>query len=166
MKKTSALSVAMFLFPVGFAQAPDPPPQKEGLWSVHRQSVSAGKGKSEVTETLCRNHEYDKYIQEIQDKGKNAPGCKVLSSNASNGTYTLETECPVGESVVKSKLTTTYQGDTEVHSETHATYTPPLMGMTEINMIMDQKYIGACPAGSQPGEVTHANGKKTNAWKH
>jgi hypothetical protein len=160
MRQISVLAITVCLLSIGLAQTTDPPPQKEGLWSVHRESSSPGKGKSQSTETLCRNHEYDKYIL---DKSKNSPGCKVVSSSLNDGTYTIEKECNVGESVVKSKETSTYK-DTEVHIETHATYAPPLMGMTEITLVMDQKFQGACPAGTNPGDVTRANGKKINTW--
>jgi hypothetical protein len=164
MNNSSVPTIAALLLSAGLAQSVDPPPQKEGLWSVHRQSANnAGKGKSDLTETLCRNREYDKYVE---DRAKNIPGCKVLNANFANGTHTVEMQCNVGNSVVDSKVTTTYKGDTELHSETNSTYTPPLMGMSEVNMVTDQKYVGSCPAGAQPGDVTHANGKTTNAWKH
>jgi len=26
-------------------------------------------------------------------------------------------------------------------------------------MIMDQKYVGSCPAGTQPGDLTNADGR-------
>ena len=146
------------------ALAADPPPQKEGLWTVHRQSAdTTGKAKSDVTETVCRSHEYDKYAQ---DKAKSTPGCKMLNSTFANDTFTVEMQCAVGNSVVNSKAVTTYQGDTSSHSETRAVYTPPLMGMTEVILKMDQKYTGPCPATAKPGDVTHANGKTTNAWPH
>jgi len=154
----------VFLLSAGLSLAADPPPQKEGLWSVHRQSAdNTGKAKSDSTETVCRNHEYDKYLQ---DKAKAAPGCKLLNSTFENSALTVEMQCSVGNSDVKSKTVTTYQGDTASHTESHSVYTPPLMGMTEVTMTMDQKYVSACAAGAKPGDITHANGKVTNAWPH
>jgi hypothetical protein len=50
-------------------------------------------------------------------------------------------------------------GDTAAHSETRATYTPPMYGLTETTMVMDQKYVGACPAGVGPGDTIEAGGK-------
>lgn len=162
MRQISVCAITVFLLSTCLAQTADPPPQKEGLWSIHRESSRPGKGKSQSTETLCRNHDYDKFIQE---KSRNAPGCKITSATLSNGVYTVEKQCEVNESVVKSKETSTYKDD-EVVTETHATYTPPLMGLTEITQTMDQKYVGACPEGAKPGDVTFANGKKLNTWPH
>ena len=68
--------------------------------------------------------------------------------------------------VVESKGTTTFQGDTATHSETHATYTPPMGGISGMTMIMDQKYVGSCPAGLQPGDRTNADGSVIHLWKH
>jgi hypothetical protein len=34
--------------------------------------------------------------------------------------------------------------------EIRATETPAMGGASEITMIMDQKYVGRCPAGAQP----------------
>jgi hypothetical protein len=33
-------------------------------------------------------------------------------------------------------------------------------------MTMDQKYLGSCPAGVQPGDLTSADGKVTHLWNH
>jgi hypothetical protein len=52
------------------------------------------------------------------------------------------------------------------HSETHTTYTPALAGTAESTMIMDQKYVGGCPAGIQPGDRIAANGTVNHLWKH
>jgi hypothetical protein len=93
-------------------------------------------------------------------------GCKVASENLTGGTYTVETECNVQGSAIKSKGTTTYQGDTAFHLETHAAYTPALMGVGETTVIVDQKYLGACPAGIEPGDRIAEDGTVTHTWKH
>ena len=38
-------------------------------------------------------------------------------------------------------------------------------GVSETTMIMDQKYVGSCPAGAQPGDITYADGRVTH-WRH
>ena len=52
-----------------------------------------------------------------------------------------------GKYVIDTTEKATFKGDTAVHSETHATYSPPLYGVSESTMIMDQEYLGSCPAG-------------------
>jgi hypothetical protein len=82
------------------------------------------------------------------------------------GKYLSETHCVVGNTVIDSKGTTTFQGDTAFHSESRATYTPPVGGISEMTMIMDQTYVGSCPAGVLPGDRTDANGRVTHLGKH
>ena len=64
-----------------------------------------------------------------------------------------------------SKGVTTFQGDSATHSETHTTNTPEQYGVAESTMVMDQKYIGACPAGIVPGDIVRADGSKLNSYK-
>jgi hypothetical protein len=146
------------------ANAANPPESKEGLWSVHTQLIdNPGNKKSEGTYTLCRDHPYD---ESIRAKAKNMKGCTKISESFEGGKYSIEMHCVVAGTVVESKGTTTFQGDTSTHSETHATYNPPMGGISEMTVIMDQKYVGACPAGAQPGDRTDADGGVTHLGKH
>lgn len=154
----------MLFLLIGIAKAANPPEQKEGLWSVHKQSIdNPGNNQSESTSTICRSHAYDDYVRSL---AMNKKGCTRVSESFEGGKYSVELRCVEGGTVVQSKGTTTYQGDTSTHSETHATYSPALAGITEITMIMDQKYVGSCPAGMQPGDLKDANGNVNHLWRH
>ena len=85
-------------------------------------------------------------------------GCTVSSENIEGNKYSMEMHCTVGATVINSKGATTFDGDTSSHSETHATYAPAMAGISEMTMIQDQKYMGSCPAGVQPGDRTNADG--------
>jgi hypothetical protein len=155
---------AAVLFSVGSAHAAGPPDVKEGLWSDHTQSIDQpGNKKSEGTKTICRSHAYDQYVKTLAAK---VPGCTKVSENYNGHTFTSEMRCVVGGSVIDGKETATFQGDTAVHSESHSTYTPALYGVSATTRIADQKYLGSCPAGSQPGDIKSADGKIINTWKH
>lgn len=52
----------------------------------------------------------------------------------------------------------TLWSDTAVRSESHATYTPPISGMSQSTTILEQKWVGACPAGVEPGDRVTADG--------
>lgn len=146
------LSAAAALW-LPIAHAADLPEVKEGLWSVHTQSIdNPGNKKSESTYTLCRNHGYD---QAVQARSKNAKGCTTVSETFKDGKFSSDMHCVIAGSTVESKATTTFQGDTSFHSEAHATYNPPMRGIGEITMIIDQKYVGGCPTGAKPGDRTN-----------
>jgi len=144
--------------------AADPPAMKEGLWSIHTVSTDQpGDKKTEGTQKLCRNHAYDDRVRAMAAQ-QSAKSCKAPIESSSGGTITTETECTVAGSVLKTKGVVTFNGDS-AHSETHTTYTPAMYGMTETTMVMDQKYLGACPAGVEPGDRISADGKVNKASK-
>lgn len=102
----------------------------------------------------------------MKDLAAKVPGCTKVSENYNGRTLTTEMRCVVGGSVIDGKGTSVFQGDTAVHSETHSTYTAAMYGVSETTMIMDQKYVGSCPAGSQPEDMRGEDGKLFNTWKH
>ncbi len=164
MNKKLIPVAASFLLAIGTASAVDPPEVKEGLWSIHRQTIdNPGNKKTESTSSICRSHAYDLHAQSL---AKNVKGCTPVSQSFQGGKYSSSTHCVAGGTVIESQGTVTYQGDTSAHSETHATYSPAMGGVSETTMIMDQKYVGSCPAGVQPGDMTNADGRITHLWKH
>jgi hypothetical protein len=166
MKMTRVLAyAAAILLPMGMAMAAGSPPDvKEGLWSIHTQTIdNPGDVKTESTSTICRNHEYDHYTMGL---AKSVKGCTVDNEDYEDNKYTIDMKCTIAGTTIESKGTVTFTGDTSTHSESHSTYTPAMGGMTDTTMIQDQKYIGACPAGQQPGDMTQANGTVTHLWKH
>ncbi|MGO9896181.1 MAG: DUF3617 domain-containing protein [Bryobacteraceae bacterium] len=164
MQKLPSFRVAALLLPIGIAIAANPPELKEGLWSIHRQSIdNPGNKKTDSTSTICRSHAYDEYAQSL---AKSMKGCTTLHESFQGGKHSLDMHCVIAGTTVDSKGTTIYQGDTSAHAETHATYSPALGGVSEMTMTMDQKYVSSCPAGVQPGDMTNAEGRVTHLWKH
>jgi hypothetical protein len=163
MKKTFISAAVISWLAIGIANAVDPPQVKEGLWSIQRHTVdNPGNKKTDSTSTLCRNHAYDQHAQSL---AKDLKGCLVTES-FQGGKYSSKSHCVIGGTVLQSVGTVTYQGDTAAHSESHATYTPAMGGINETTMIVDQKYLGNCPAGVQPGDLTNADGTVAHLWKH
>jgi len=162
--KKMLVSAAAALLTIGIAMAGEAPEVKEGLWSIHRQTIdNPGNKKSDTSSTICRNHAYDQHVQAL---AKNVKGCTRVSESFQGGKLSTEMHCVVAGTVIDTRETATYQGDTSTHAEIHTTYTPAFAGVTESTMIMDQKYIGSCPAGAQPGDMTSADGSVNHLWKH
>jgi hypothetical protein len=156
--KMMLIVAAVLVLPI--AGTVTPPDLKEGLWSVHSQSIdNPGNKKTEGTYMLCRSHAFD---QSTLARAKSVKGCTTVSETLQAGKYVAEMHCVTAGSVIDSKGTTTFQSDTSTHSESHATYAPALYGVSETTMIMDQKYVGSCPAGAQPGDRIDANGHITH----
>ena len=152
MKKHRVLASAAAALVLPIANAADPPELKEGLWSIRTQSIySPGNDKNDSTLTLCRNHASDK-LADGQTKSVKKDCTKDIES-FQGGKLTIDMHCVVAGSVVDTKGTATYTADTSVHAENHSTYSPALGGVSESTTIMDQKYLGSCPAGAKPGEM-------------
>lgn len=167
MKKMLVSAAAVILLAIGIANADDPPAlpeMKEGLWSMQKHMVeNPGNKRSDQTSTICRNHAYDRHSLSV---AKGVKGCTTIGESFQGGKYSLQTHCLLAGTVVDSKGTTTFQGDTAAHAESHATYTPALAGISETTMIMDSKFEGSCPADMQPGDMKAADGKVIHLWKH
>ncbi|MGD1071791.1 MAG: DUF3617 family protein [Bryobacteraceae bacterium] len=154
---------SVFLLAIFAVSAADAPEMKEGLWSIHTQIIdNPGNKKSEGTVTLCRDHAYDKSAEAL---AKNMKGCTIVRESREGNKYTAETHCVVAGTTIDSKGTTVFQGDTAWHAESHSTNTPAFYGVSESTSIIDQKYIGPCPAGVQPGDRTTADGKVTHTGR-
>ena len=161
MKKTLVSTAAVLTIALGTAIAVDAPDVKEGLWTVTSQTTAnPGNKKSEgATFTLCRDHAYDKAAREL---AKGVKGCSLLSETFKDGKYSTKLHCRIGATVVDTESTVTFESDTSTHSETHATYTPAMNGVSETTLVQDQEYTGSCPKGSEPGDRTDEDGRVTH----
>ena len=161
--KPIATGVALLVF-AGFSFAADEPPMKEGLWSVHTETTSQPGDKKVVgNRSLCRSHAYD---DDVRARAKAlAANCKTIVDKYEGGKYESETECVMAGTTAHGKTTVTRTGEDAARTETQTTYSPALGGMTATIIVMDQKYVGACPAGVDPGDSIAADGTVMKARK-
>jgi hypothetical protein len=156
MKRAMVSAGGALLLVMGVAVAADEPELKEGLWSVHTQATTNPGGKKAVSNyTICRNHAFD---QTIRLRAKAQKSCTMVTEIVSAGKYSSKSHCAVGGTTIDTTGTTTYQGDTATHSESHGVYTPAMPDIGDVTMVMDQKYIGSCPAKLHPGDRTNSDG--------
>lgn len=158
-------TATVFIFVATIALAAGPPPLKEGLWLLNRQTIDNPGNKKDVWPPIriCRDHAYDQYVLNL---AKKIPGCATVSESMRGDTYLVDLKCTIGKTAIETKSTTTVQGDIASHGESHTTYTPAMDGKTETIMFSDAKYLGTCPAGMQPGDRMDANGSIVHAGKH
>jgi hypothetical protein len=165
MKRRTLYTATAFLLAATIAFAGGPPVLKAGLWLLNRQTIDNPGNKKDVWPPIkiCRDHAYDQYVLELVKK---VPGCTTVSETTHGNTYQTDMKCVIGTTTLETKSTTTVQGDTASHGESHTLYTPAMDGKTETIMISDAKYLGSCPAGMQPGDRINANGTIAHGEKH
>lgn len=156
--RLAVLSVALVMALASVYGADDWPSLKEGLWSIHRETTDQPGSKKIISdESLCRTHAYDD-----KARARSEAMLKNCKSNVEHHVglrYETERDCTFAGTTLHATSTITVTGDTEFHSEETTTYTPAFTGTTETKLITEQKYVGACPAGMEPGDIKSADGK-------
>jgi hypothetical protein len=159
----TALSVAALLLLGTTSFASDPPARKEGLWLTHSvQTENPGNKQAEYTWKTCRSHAYDQYELALFERFSKCPVTESVHGDVHESDYA----CVVAGVKVNRKEVRTYQGDTAIHLESHATFSPAMNGNTEMTLVADDKQAGACPPELQPGDMTNGDGKVHHLWIH
>jgi hypothetical protein len=156
MSKTLLFAAAALALQIAVVRAADPPEVQEGLWEVHSLNTqNPGNKTTEVTYRLCRSHAYDKAMYEAV---KNVKGCATEFESLGGGRFSSSSRCTIAGTFIVSKGTYTHESPTSTRSEAFATYVPPMQGVTDETRTQDLKYVGACPAGLNPGDRIMADG--------
>lgn len=150
MKNVLAI-IALVLLQTTLAAQTDYPYLKDGFYSLHSQTISQpGNKKQEGSFSVCLSRAHSETVR-AKSKERMQKICSINNEHVSGTTITTETECKVMNTTIKTTGKTTISGDT-AHSESHTTYSPPMEGQSEEVMTVDEKYVGSCPAGMQPGD--------------
>jgi len=104
--------------------------------------------------TMCMDNTIYKKMSDDQEKNPNRP-CKSIRSDRSGSVISSEVECKFGAKITHSKTVTTLSGNTGFHSETRNSD-------NNVDLVIDSKYTGPCPAGMKLGDVTGPQGMKFN----
>ena len=146
-----AFLVAVLLVWIGIAEADGIklPPTKEGLWETHSTQIQQGKPVSDTSVKMCQSNELTKSMQANGEELRKKNECTSNVTQPSTNTYVEESRCAKGPNAGSTtKVVYSYQGDTASHTEMHMN-----VGKSETVMIIDAKYVGACPAGMKPGDL-------------
>jgi hypothetical protein len=153
----------LFASAIAAARAASPPQLQQGLWDIRVQNTeNPGAKKTEYTFRLCRDHAYDKETDGLVKNNKN---CTTKLQRLGGDRFSAASRCTLSGIVIVSQGLSVYQGGASVHSESAATYTPPLYGKTDETVIEDQHYLGSCPAGMKPGDRLMADGSVVHRTK-
>ena len=132
-----------------------PPPTKEGLWETHGTHTQQGKTVPDPAVKMCQSNDTTKAMQAQGEELRKKNECTSHVSRPSPNTYVEESSCAKGPNAgAVTKVVYTNQGDTASHTEMHLN-----AGKVETVVIIDAKYLGACPASMKPGDLMMDDGK-------
>jgi hypothetical protein len=154
------LLVLVLLLPLGAQAAQEYPKLKPGLWEMTTAN-SRNKDRPAQKTMIC----LDASLQ--QDMIRMSTGmmqgmCSKLDTKYVGNTFSGEATCNFGGSTMKSKSVMTMIGDSAYRTEAHASFDPPMNGMTQSDTVIEGRHVGACKPGQQPGDMMMPNGQTMN----
>lgn len=146
------------------AMALDLPKRKSGLWEVKTSMPDMPAQMQQTAIKMCVDEKSDDITQQMADA--------EAKQNCSKSEIKRDGERWVIHSVCKEQgITMTTDGvfsgkfDSAYKAEMKAAYQPPIQGMASSRMVMDARFLGACPAGMKAGEILLPNGQKIDPKK-
>ena len=141
------------------AVAQDAPKLRAGQWEVVRKSDRANDAGMRMT--MCMD---DAMQREMWTMGMGAVRgmCSKSDIRFTAGRGSVDLVCNVGGSTMRSKAAITFNGDTAYRTDIDTTYDPPSNGIAHARTLVESRWLGACKAGQQPGDMVLPNGTTIN----
>ena len=143
----------------GAAHAIDYPPRKAGLWEM-RIADTAAKSPPTVMQQ-CIDAATDKLMR---DKGQGLSNdmCSKNELRADGPRLVGDSVCKLGATTVSSQSVMTGDFGSGYRMEIKSRYSPPMMGKSDSDSLIEAKWVGPCTAGQKPGDMILPNGMKMN----
>ena len=146
------LALAMLVAAPAFAA--DATARKPGLWEV--KTVIEGQGRG-VTVQQCIDAATDLMLQSSAGPFS-APLCSGREVKQTDAGMSIDTHCSFNGKAANAHAAVSGSFD----SAYTMTVTAEGGALPPVKMSMEGKWLGACAAGQQPGDVIMANGVKVN----
>lgn len=157
-----ALAVLLALVASGATASPDLPKRKPGLWET-TVSMPAMPGGAMPAIKMCIDEKTDDLVGGPNGAGRE--NCEQVDIRREGARYVIESKCRFGET--QTHTTGWFEGsfDSDYKGELNTEYSPPMQGMKNGKVLIAGRWLGACPADMQPGDLLMPNGMKINPSK-
>jgi Protein of unknown function (DUF3617) len=142
------------VLPAAAAAADDASARKAGLWEVKTSIDDRGRA---VTVQQCIDASTDQMLQSSAGPFS-AALCPAREVKKSDGGMTIDSRCSFNGKPASAHAVVTGSFDTAYTM----TVTAEGDDLPATKMTMEAKWLGACAAGQQPGDVIMAGGAKVN----
>ena len=162
MPRTSRIVIAALaaLFSVVAAAADEYPVLKPGQWEM--TTTTDRPGAKPQASTICFDAALQKDMIEM-GSGMRRELCSKSTLQRTGDRFVTDSECKLGNSVVKTHAVMTMKGDTAYRTEAETTYDPPMFNdLRRAKTVVEAKHVGACRDGLVPGDIVTAGGQKIN----
>ena len=140
MKLLLACPSAALLLAVA-ALAGEPPTRRAGEWQI---TIIQKDGSEAAPEHFCYR------AASFPDITKRMGTCSKRDIRTVGNTTTIDAICTKDNRQATLHMTITAPSDTAYHADMHITYSPPIDGTTDVDMVQDAKWLGPCPPGEMP----------------
>jgi hypothetical protein len=142
------------------SQGQDFPKLKPGLWEMTTTN-SRSKDRPPLKSSLCLDASLQQEMIRMST-GMMQGMCSKFDTKYVGNKFTGEVTCNLGGSTMRSKSVMTLTGDTAYRTEAHASFDPPMGGMSQSDTVIEGRLVGACKPGQQPGDMMMPNGQTMN----
>ena len=153
------LGIALLAVATAASSAQEFPKLKAGLWEV--AMTSKKDAQPPRLTTMCLDDSVQQEMYKMST-GMMTGMCSKHDIKIAANKVTTNADCNLGVTTMKSVAVMTLTGNTQYHTEAHATFDPPMNGAKESTTVIDGKHVGACKPGQQPGDMTLPGGQTVN----
>jgi hypothetical protein len=139
----------------GLANADDIPHRKPGLWEIVTRASSTAAPS--MSQNVCLDRETEALLDRAGIESSQQ-ACSKAEIHSSGNRVTVKAVCSMGASRMTSEAVTTFASDAAYRTEVHATFDPPMAGRSSSDSVQEAKWVGACPADMQPGDMIMKSG--------
>ncbi|HEY2863339.1 MAG TPA: DUF3617 family protein [Casimicrobiaceae bacterium] len=158
-RTATRVAVACCVLAAASALAAEPPILKSGLWELSRSTDRQPDAKRLTT--MCLDDSVQAQMREF-GLGVAKELCSKSDRRVDGDRLIIDAVCKLGPTTMTTHSVMTFSGNTAYHTDSKVAYDPPFMNMTEATTSIDGKWVGACLAGQQPGDIKLESGQTIN----
>jgi len=140
------------------AGAVELPRRKSGVWDI---TTSQGNGAPGPGAKMCVDEKTDDLAQQL---AAGAISCSRHEVRREGDRYVADSVCRLGDSTATTRTVFTGSFSSGYTADIQATYSPPLMGMSEGRSRISARWIGPCKPGQRAGDLMLPNGTTINVF--
>jgi hypothetical protein len=112
--------------------------------------------------TQCTDETTDAKLMQAGNDIQDQAACSKNDVTKTSSGYKISSVCKVAGSTVSSEGTFAGDFSSEYTGDITTSFNPPVFGQKGSTTTIRAKWLGACPAGMQPGDMLLPNGMKMN----